>query len=50
MRIRALGDRAELLTNMRRRWAVRVTHAEIDNIFAATTQPSFQFSSDILKT
>jgi hypothetical protein len=32
---------------MRWRWAVRVTHAEIDNIFAAPTRSHFQFSSDI---
>ena len=47
MRIRALGNRAELFNDMRWRWAVRVTHAEIDNIFAAPTRSHFQFSSDI---
>ena len=47
MGIGTLGNRAEFLNNVRRRWAVRVTHTEIDNVFAAPTRSHFQFSSDI---
>ncbi len=47
MRIRALGHGAEFFNDMRRCRAVRVAHAEIDNIFAAPTRSHFQLSSDV---
>jgi hypothetical protein len=47
MGIRPLGNGAEFFNDMRRRRAIGITHAEIDNIFAAPTRSHFQFSSDI---
>jgi hypothetical protein len=45
--IGTLGNGAEFFNDMRRRGAIGVTHAEINNIFAAATRSHFQFSSDI---
>jgi hypothetical protein len=47
VRIRALGNRTEFFNDVGGRRAIRVTHAEIDNIFTAPTRSHFQFSSDI---
>ncbi len=47
MRIGTLGNRTQFLDDMRWCRAVRVTHAEVDNVFAAPTRSHFQFSSDI---
>lgn len=47
MRVRALGDGAEFFHDMGRRSAVRITHTEIDNVFAAPARSHFQFSSNV---
>ena len=47
MGIRALGNGAQFFNDMRRRRAVRVAHAEINNIFAAPTRSHFQFSGNV---
>ncbi|MNE22000.1 hypothetical protein D3C80_1151860 [compost metagenome] len=45
--VRTLSNGTQFFDDMRRRWAIGITHAEIDNVFAAPTRSHFQFSSDI---
>ncbi|MNP08404.1 hypothetical protein D3C76_1004720 [compost metagenome] len=43
----ALGDLYQLLDDMRRRGAVGVTHAQVDDVLATTTGGHLQLGSDI---
>jgi len=42
-----LRNGAEFFNDVRRSWAIRVAHAEIDYIFATATRRHFQLSGDI---
>ena len=42
-----LGDGDHFLHDMRRRGAVRITHAQVDDVFAAPTRSHLQLGSDI---
>ncbi|CEL85622.1 hypothetical protein KVR801_210075 [Klebsiella variicola] len=47
MGVRPLGNGAKFFHDMRRRRAIGIAHAEINNIFAAPARSHFQFSSNI---
>ena len=47
MRVLTLGDGAELFDNMRRGRAVRVAHAEVDNVLTTAPCSHFQLGRNI---
>jgi hypothetical protein len=47
MGVFALGDSDQFFDDVRRRGAVRVTHAQVDDVFATTTGGHLQLGSDV---